>query len=91
MIFHVWMQGVVQCPWDPMVEIPTLTKRGCGRLRYVWLIVTMLKIGKNRIPCAWTLGIVHAQDMHDHPIDDFNLAILLWVAGHGFGELGIQS
>jgi hypothetical protein len=36
------------------------------------------------------LGIVHVQDMHDHPVDDLSLAIRLGVEGHGFGELGVQ-
>jgi hypothetical protein len=33
----MWTQGVVQHPWDPMVEIPTPPERGCGQLRYVWI------------------------------------------------------
>jgi hypothetical protein len=37
------------------------------------------------------LGIVHVQDMHDHPVDDLGLAIRLGVEGSGFGELGVQS
>ena len=37
------------------------------------------------------LGIVHAQDMHDHHVDDLGLAIRLGVEGHGFGELGVQQ
>jgi hypothetical protein len=36
-LLHVWTQGVMQHPWDPMVEIPTPPARGCGRLSYVWL------------------------------------------------------
>ena len=51
----------------------------------------MLNIGKNHIPCAGVLGIVYAQDMYDHPIDDLSLAICLGVEGSGFGELGIQQ
>jgi hypothetical protein len=51
----------------------------------------MLDIGKTLIPCAGVLGIVHAQDMYDHPIDDLSLAIYLGVEGSGFGELGIQQ
>jgi hypothetical protein len=51
----------------------------------------MLNIGKTLIPCAGVLGIVHAQDMHDHPIDDLSLAICLGVEGSGFGELGVQQ
>jgi hypothetical protein len=53
-------------------------------------VLNMLKIGKTLIPCAWVLGIVHAQDMHDHPIDELGLAICLGVEGSGFGELVVQ-
>jgi hypothetical protein len=35
------------------------------------------------------LGIVHAQDMHNHPDDEISLAFPLGVEGHGFGELGV--
>jgi hypothetical protein len=52
--------------------------------------VTMLNIGKILIPCAKVLGIIHAQDMHDYPLDDLNLAIRLGVEGSVFGELGVQ-
>jgi hypothetical protein len=52
--------------------------------------VAMLDIGKTLIPCVGVLGIVHAQDMYDHLIDDLSLAICLGVEGSGFGELGIQ-
>jgi hypothetical protein len=37
MIMLVWTQGVVQHPWDPMVEIQTTPKMGCGWLSDVWL------------------------------------------------------
>jgi hypothetical protein len=37
------------------------------------------------------LGVVHAQDMHDHPIDDLCLSINLGVEGSGFGELGVST
>jgi hypothetical protein len=37
MILLVWTQGIVQHPWDQMVEIPTPPKRGCGQLSYVWI------------------------------------------------------
>jgi hypothetical protein len=36
------------------------------------------------------LGIVHVQDMHDHLVDELNLAILMGVEASGFGELGVQ-
>jgi hypothetical protein len=36
-IFLGWTQGVVQHPWNPMVEIPTPPESGCGRLSYVWI------------------------------------------------------
>jgi hypothetical protein len=51
----------------------------------------MLNIGKNLIPCIGVLGIVHVQDMHDHPIDNLSLAIYLGVEGSGFGDLGVQQ
>jgi hypothetical protein len=52
--------------------------------------VAILDIGKNLIPCAGVVGILHAHDMYDHPIDDLSLAICLGVEGSGFDELGIQ-
>jgi hypothetical protein len=54
-------------------------------------VVVALNIGKTLIPCAGMLGIVHAQDMHDHLVDDLGLAIYLGVEGSGFGELGVQK
>jgi hypothetical protein len=54
-------------------------------------VVAMLNIGETLIPCARVLGIIHAQDMHDHSIYDLGLAICLGVEGHGFGELGVQQ
>jgi hypothetical protein len=53
------------------------------------LVVAMLDIGKDLIPCARVLGIIHAKDMHNHSIYDLGLAICLGVEGHGFGELGV--
>jgi hypothetical protein len=53
-------------------------------------VVIVLNIGNNLIPCVRILGIVHAQDMHDHPIDDFGLAICLGVEGPGFGKHRVQ-
>jgi hypothetical protein len=53
-------------------------------------VVIVLNIGKTLIPCAWMLGIVHAENVHDHHVDDLSLAIRLGVEGRGFGELGVQ-
>ena len=50
----------------------------------------MLDIGKTLIPCVGVIGIVHAQDMYDHPIDDLSLAMSLGLEGSGFGDLGNQ-
>jgi hypothetical protein len=36
------------------------------------------------------LRIVHALDVHNHSIDDLNLAISLGVERSGFCELGVQ-
>jgi hypothetical protein len=54
------------------------------------LVIAMLNIGKNLIPCARVLGIIHVQDMHDHLIYDLSLAICFGVEGHGFGDLSVQ-
>jgi hypothetical protein len=54
-------------------------------------IVAMLDIGKTIISCARVLGIINAQDMHDHSIYDLSLTICLGVEGHGFVELGVQQ
>jgi hypothetical protein len=53
-------------------------------------IVVVLNVGETLIPCVWFLGVVHAEDVHDHPIDELCLAISLGVEGNGFGELGVQ-
>jgi hypothetical protein len=52
-------------------------------------VVAMLNIGETLIPCVRVLGIIHAQDMHNHSIYDLDLAICLVVEGRGFGELGV--
>jgi hypothetical protein len=54
-------------------------------------IVAMLEIRKALIPCAWMLGVVHAQHMHNHPIDDLYLSNSFKVEGNGFGKLGFQQ
>jgi hypothetical protein len=53
-------------------------------------VVIVLNIGKTLTPCVWILGIVHVQDMHDHPVDGLDLEILLGVEGSGFCEVGVQ-
>ena len=53
-------------------------------------VVGVLNMGETLIPCAHMFGVVHAQDMHDHSVDDLCLAISLGVEGGGFGELGVQ-
>jgi hypothetical protein len=53
------------------------------------LVVAILDIGKALIPCVRVILIIHAKDMHNHPIYNLGLAIRLGVEGHGFGELGV--
>jgi hypothetical protein len=53
-------------------------------------VVVMLNIGETLILCAWMFGVVHAQNIHDHSINNLCLAISFWVEGNGFGELGVQ-
>jgi hypothetical protein len=54
-------------------------------------IVVVLKIEKTLIPCTWILIFMHAQDVHNHLIDNLCLAIGLRVEGSGFSELGVQQ
>jgi hypothetical protein len=54
-------------------------------------IVAMLNIEKNLILGVGVLGILHAQNAHDHPVDDLGLAIRLGVEGSGLGDLGVQQ
>jgi hypothetical protein len=54
-------------------------------------VVAVLNIGKTLIPHVGMLGIVHVQDMYDHPVDNLSLVIYLGVEGNGFGELGVQQ
>jgi hypothetical protein len=54
-------------------------------------VVTVLNIGETLIPCTWMLRVVHAQDVHNHPIDNLCLAICLGVERSGFSELGVQQ
>jgi hypothetical protein len=54
-------------------------------------VVVVLNIGKTLIPCTWMLRVIHAQDVHNHLIDDLCLAIGLRVEGSGFSELGVQQ
>jgi hypothetical protein len=54
-------------------------------------IVALLNIGKTLIQCAGILGIVHAQDMHDHSVDDLIFSNHLGVEGSGFCEFVVQQ
>jgi hypothetical protein len=54
-------------------------------------IVTVLDIWETFIPWTCILGIIHAQDVHNHMIYDLCLAINLWVESSGLCELGVQK
>jgi hypothetical protein len=54
------------------------------------LVVIVLEIWETLIPCLGILRIVHAQDMHNHPINDLGWAISLGVESSGFFDLGVQ-
>jgi hypothetical protein len=54
------------------------------------LVVVVLNIEKTLMPCMWMLRVIHAQDVHNHPIDDLYMANSLRVEGSGFSELGVQ-
>jgi hypothetical protein len=50
-------------------------------------VVIVMNIGETLIPCTWMFRVVHAQDMHNHLIDD----LYLGVESSGFSELGVQQ
>jgi hypothetical protein len=53
------------------------------------LVVTVLNIVETLIPCIWMLRVVHAQDVHNHHIDDLCLDVYLGVESSGFSEIGV--
>jgi hypothetical protein len=55
------------------------------------LVVTVLDIWETLVPCTRVLRIVHAQEVHNHLIEDLGLAIDLGVERSGFCELGFQQ
>ena len=52
--------------------------------------VVVLHMGEDFISCARILCVVHAQNVYDHPLDDFDLAIILEVESCGLSEIGFQ-
>jgi hypothetical protein len=55
------------------------------------LVVTVLNIGETLIPCMHMIRFVHAQDVHNHLIDDLCLVFCLGVESSVFNELGVQQ
>jgi hypothetical protein len=53
-------------------------------------VVIVFDIWETLVPCTWMLRIVHAQNMHNHSIDNLCLVIGLGVESSGFCELGVQ-
>jgi len=54
-------------------------------------VVVVLEKGDILIPCLWILVFVHLKYVHDHPINDFCMAISLGVQGSRLGEPGVQQ
>jgi hypothetical protein len=50
-----------------------------------------MNIGETLIPCTQMLRVVHAQDVHNHSIDDLCLVVYLGVERSGFSELVVQQ
>ena len=55
------------------------------------LVVAVMNMGETLIPCTWMLRVVHAQDVHNHQIDDLCMDVCLGVESGGFSELGVQQ
>jgi hypothetical protein len=54
-------------------------------------VVVVLNIGNTLIPCTKILRVIHAQDVHNHLIDELCSAIGLRVEGSGFSGLGVEQ
>ena len=54
-------------------------------------VIVVLDICETLFPCTGILGILHAQDVKNHLIDDLYLAISLGLESSGFCELGVQQ
>jgi hypothetical protein len=53
-------------------------------------VAIVLNTRETLIPCMWMLRVVHAQNVHNHPIDELYLVVCLGVESNGFSELGVQ-
>ena len=53
-------------------------------------VVVVLNIREALFPCAWILGVVHAQNVYDHPVDNLCLTISLRMEGYGLSDFGVQ-
>jgi hypothetical protein len=53
-------------------------------------VVIVLNIEETLIQCTQMLRVIHAQDVHNHPIDDLCLVVCLGVKRSVFIELGVQ-
>jgi hypothetical protein len=47
-------------------------------------VVIVLNIAETLIPCMHIIRVVHAQDVHNHLIDDLCLVVCLGVESGGF-------
>jgi hypothetical protein len=54
------------------------------------LVLIVLNIRETLIPYTWMLRVVHAQDVHNHLIEDICLVFFLGVESSVFSELGVQ-
>jgi hypothetical protein len=81
----------VQHQWVPRVGSQTHLKWAMADGTMESHVVTLLDIWETLVPWMWMLRIVHAQDVHNHLIDDLYFSISLGVESSGFCELGVQQ
>ena len=53
-------------------------------------VIIVLLIGMSLIPCSWMLGVVHAEYVNYHHVDELCLAVSLGIECSRHGELGLQ-
>ena len=54
-------------------------------------VIDVIHIGKTLIRCLWMLGVLHAQYVYYHPIDNFCLTISLRMECSGIDLLSVQQ
>jgi hypothetical protein len=73
-----------------MVGTPSTPKRLVTNRTLKGFVIAKLNARKAFILCRWMLGVVHSEDIHNHPVDYLCMYVGLRLEGGQFGELGVH-